>query len=181
MSLTFLIFALSAILAIASGIVTISTKNPITSAISLVFHFFMLVGLYLTLQAQFVAAIQVLVYAGAIMVLVVFVIMLLNLGDESKLHEKFSLKSMVAFSFAAVMIVQFFLVFNVVKTSNSKLAPNAADMGSVQMIGKELFTNYIFPFEAISLLLLAAVVGAVVLSKRNLKPSSDVSINNIEE
>ncbi len=181
MSLTFLIFGISAVLAIASGIVTISTKNPITSAISLVFHFFMLVGLYLTLQAQFVAAIQVLVYAGAIMVLVVFVIMLLNVGDEQKLKDKMSFKSILAICFAIIMGVQFFIIFNVVKTTNIKLADHASEMGSVQMIGKELFTNYIFPFEAISLLLLTAIVGAVVISKRKLLSNEELSLNKIED
>ena len=73
---------------IASGFVTITSKNPVVSAMALVFHFFMLAGLYLNMHAQFMAVLQVLVYAGAIMVLVIFVIMLLNLGDEEKLKEK---------------------------------------------------------------------------------------------
>ena len=84
-NLTFILFSILAVLAIASAVVTISTKHPVRAALALVFHFFMLAGIYLTLQAQFVAVMQILVYAGAIMVLVVFVIMLLNLGNDEYL------------------------------------------------------------------------------------------------
>ena len=88
MNLQVILFAIFAIGAVASALLTITRRNPVASAMSLVAHFFMLSGLYLTLEAQFVAAVQVLVYAGAIMVLVVFVIMLLNLGKEQQLAER---------------------------------------------------------------------------------------------
>lgn len=167
MSLTFIFFAVLGILAIASGIVTISSRNPVASAIALIFHFFMLAGLYLTLQAQFVAVMQVLVYAGAIMVLVVFVIMLLNLGKEEVLKEKFNIRKILAVLFAAVLILQFVMIFMINPSGRNTMAASAEIQGTAESIGNELFNNYLLPFEAISLLLLTAIVGSVILAKRN--------------
>ena len=167
MNLTFIFFGILGILAIASGIVTISSKNPVTSAIALIFHFFMLAGLYLVLQAQFIAVIQVLVYAGAIMVLVIFVIMLLNLGDEEKLKEKFNIRKGVGFLLACVLLMQLITIF-IAQPFGVKKAEPGINQGTIEFIGRELFTNYLFPFEAISLLLLAAIVGAIILAKRKI-------------
>lgn len=174
MSVTFVFFSITAILAIASGIITISNKNPIVSALSLVFHFFMLAGLYLTLQAQFIAVIQVLIYAGAIMVLVVFVIMLLNLGKERIHEEVYSFRKAAALLMGpalALMIISIFLI----KPSGLNNIPDtiefngiAYNAGSVELIADVLYTNYLFPFEAVAILLIAAILGAVVLAKRNL-------------
>lgn len=168
MSLTFIFFSVLAILAIASAIVTITAKNPVISALSLVFHFFMLAGLYLTLNAQFVAAIQILVYAGAIMVLVIFVIMLLNLGNEEKLKEKFSIRKVIAILLASIMIIQFFMIYLLTRSGKIEISGNIAQLSTVQSIGQELFSDYLLPFEAIGLLLLAAIIGAIVLAKRKL-------------
>ena len=163
MSLEFILFIVLGVLGIASGLVTITSKNPVVSAMALVFHFFMLAGLYLNMHAQFLAVLQVLVYAGAIMVLVIFVIMLLNLGDEEKLKEKFSIKTFIAVLLGLVLLIQFVVLF-LTTSGTSKL--KESNIGSVEMIGNELFTNYLFPFEAISLLLLAAIIGSVILAKR---------------
>ncbi|MBI5325058.1 MAG: NADH-quinone oxidoreductase subunit J [Ignavibacteriae bacterium] len=167
MNLTFIFFGILGILAIGSGIVTISSKNPVTSAISLVFLFFMLAGLYLVLQAQFIAVIQVLVYAGAIMVLVIFVIMLLNLGDEEKMKEKFNTRKGAGFLLGAILLMQLAVVF-MAQPFGVKKASASLNQGTIEFIGKELFSNYLFPFEAISLLLLAAIVGAIILAKRKI-------------
>lgn len=163
MSLEFILFIVLGVLGIASGLVTITSKNPVVSAMALVFHFFMLAGLYLNMHAQFLAVLQVLVYAGAIMVLVIFVIMLLNLGDEEKLKEKLSIKTFIAVLFGLVLLIQFVVLF-LTTSGNSGL--KQSNIGSVEMIGNELFSNYLFPFEAISLLLLAAIIGSVILAKR---------------
>lgn len=174
MSVTFIFFAITAILAIASGIVTISSRNPVVSAISLIFHFFMLAGLYLTLQAQFIAVIQVLVYAGAIMVLVVFVIMLLNLGKEHMREEVFSFRKAAAFLLAPALVLMLISVFLMKPGSSSNIKDTiefngtSYTAGSVELIADVLYTNYLFPFEAIAILLIAAILGAVVLAKRNL-------------
>jgi NADH-quinone oxidoreductase subunit J len=174
LSVTFIFFAITAILAIASGIITISSKNPVVSALSLIFHFFMLAGLYLTLQAQFIAVIQILVYAGAIMVLVVFVIMLLNLGKDNYREEIYSFRKAAAYLLGpalALMLLSVFLIKpssanEIVKTINYNGIEYTA--GSVELIAEVLYTDYLFPFEAIAILLIAAILGAVVLAKRNL-------------
>lgn len=168
MSLTAILFVLLAVGAIATGITTITRRNPVTAAMFLVLHFVMLSGLYLTLQAQLLAALQILVYAGAIMVLVLFVIMLLNLGKEEQLTEKLNTRSIVSIAFAAVMILQLGSVFLAQPTTYTQMSERAGTIGTVQAIGNVLFTSFIFPFEAISLLLLAAIVGAILLAKRRL-------------
>lgn len=166
MSIESVFFIILGIVGIAAAIVTITAKNPVISAVGLIVHFFMLAGLYLTLHAQFLAVLQIIVYAGAIMVLVIFVIMLLNLGDEEKLKEKLNLRSTVAIVFAIVLLTQFVILFIV--SNGSKSLDKTTSVGTVQAIGNELFTNYLFPFEAISLLLLVAIVGSVILAKRNI-------------
>lgn len=168
MDLTLIFFIILSALAIASAIVTISSKHPVVSAMALVVHFFILSGLYLTLQAQFVAVMQILVYAGAIMVLVVFVIMLLNLGNEDILKEKYNFRKVAALLLALVLVVQFLSVYLTNVGDNSTFTENAIANGTVQAIGSELFTNYLFQFEAIAILLLMAIVGALLLAKRKL-------------
>ncbi|MDQ1266008.1 MAG: NADH-quinone oxidoreductase subunit [Bacteroidota bacterium] len=169
MATTAIFFTILAVMAIATALVTISSKNPVVSAIALVAHFFMLAGIYLTLQAQFVAVIQILVYAGAIMVLVVFVIMLLNLGDEEQMRDKLNFKRFIAVLFGAVFIFQLWSVFLAGGGGVSKMPEQALKTGSAQSIGMALFSDYLYPFEAIGLLLLAAIVGAIILAKRKLE------------
>ena len=163
MNLEIITFFVLGTLLIASGIVVISHKNPVVSAIALVFHFFMLSGLYLNLHAEFLAVLQILVYAGAIMVLVIFVIMLLNLGDEEKLKEKFNVRKFIAVIFAFILALQFIIIY---ATATSNFPGSTNSVGSPEVIGNDLFNNYLFPFEAISLLLLAAIIGSVILAKR---------------
>jgi NADH-quinone oxidoreductase subunit J len=167
-SLTAILFVLLAVGAIATGITMITRRNPVTAAMFLVLHFVMLSGLYLTLQAQLLAALQILVYAGAIMVLVLFVIMLLNLGKEEQLTEKFNTRSILSIAFAAVMLLQLASVFLAQPVLHDQMSDKAATIGTVEAIGNTLFSSFIFPFEAISLLLLTAVVGAILLAKKRL-------------
>jgi NADH-quinone oxidoreductase subunit J len=145
------------------------SRNPVASAMSLVLHFFSLAGLYLTLQAQFVAVIQILVYAGAIMVLVVFVIMLLNVGREETMKEKSGWRTPIAAAIAVMLAFQLGKTFFGDITGKQSLPENAAMMGTTETLGSALFGQYLFPFEAISLLLLVAVVGAIILAKRNVQ------------
>lgn len=149
--------------------VTVTRKNPVTSAAFLVIHFFALSGLYLTLQAQLLAILQLLVYAGAIMVLVVFVIMLLNIGNEEKSAKESGVRQGLALVFSMAFVLQLFVVFLSKPTSYQALAQKAGDIGTVEALGKSMFTTYMFPFEAVSLLLLSAIVGAILLSKRKLQ------------
>jgi NADH-quinone oxidoreductase subunit J len=149
----------------------ITRANPVISAIFLIINFFALAGLYLVLNAQFIAVLQILVYAGAIMVLFVFVIMLLNLGDEEALIDKFNLKRIIAISIGAVIFLQ--LAYIILVKGNSVISIpqsiHSVEAGKVESIGIELFTTYLIPFEIISMLLIAAIIGAVVLAKRELK------------
>lgn len=170
LNLHVILFSVFAVGAVASAIATISSRNPVASAMSLVAHFFMLAGLYLTLEAQFVAAVQVLVYAGAIMVLVVFVILLLNLGKEQQLAERGSVIRLTLGSFTAgLFALVIILAMVATPTGRNELTKSAVDIGTTEAIGQSLFTQYLFPFEAVSLLLLAALIGAVVLAKRSMK------------
>lgn len=162
-----ILFALFAIGAIATAVFTITRKNPVSAAMSLVAHFFMLTGLYLTLNAQFVAAVQVLVYAGAIMVLVVFVIMLLNVGTEQQATEKTSIRKTLATLMAALFAAQVIGVLIARPTGMNTLPESSVIIGTTESIGQSLFTQYLFPFEAVSLLLLAALIGSVILAKRH--------------
>ena len=147
----------------------ITRRNPVISALFLILNFFCLAGLYLTLNAQFIAVIQVLVYAGAIMVLFLFVIMLLNLGDEERLKEKLSFKRIFAagLSFGLLLELVYIAGFIDVPMPAGDFS-KGVEIGTVEYIGEELFTTYLFPFEITSVLLLAAMVGAVVLAKRKM-------------
>ena len=170
MELQVILFSIFATAAVATALLTITRRNPVASAMSLVAHFFTLSGLYLTLEAQFVAAVQVLVYAGAIMVLVVFVIMLLNIGKEQQLAERGSaIRMTLGTSMAALFAVIMIMAIVGKPTGVNTLSENAVAIGTTEAIGQSLFTQYLFPFEAVSLLLLAALIGSVVLAKRHVK------------
>ncbi|MCX7909358.1 MAG: NADH-quinone oxidoreductase subunit J [Ignavibacteria bacterium] len=166
MSLLYFFFGILSILAIASAIITISSRNPVRSAFALIFHFFMLAGLYLTLNAQFVAVIQILVYAGAIMVLVVFVIMLLNLSNEERLSEKFDFRRAIAVILGVAFVIQLLVAIFIPKSINSNLHPDSSKIGTAQFIGQTLFRDYLVPFEIVGILLISAIIGAIVLAKR---------------
>ncbi len=158
---------LFAILALGSAIVMITRRSPIVSAIYLILNFFSISGIYLMLRSQFVAIIQVLVYAGAIMVLFLFVIMLLNLSGEKSLRETLTYKKLSAviltlFLFSSLGITAFFAF----KGKYKVISPFAEQLGTIQSIGKELYTTYSFPFELVSFVLLAAIVGAIVLAQK---------------
>ncbi|MFN3386922.1 MAG: NADH-quinone oxidoreductase subunit J [Candidatus Thermochlorobacter sp.] len=168
---TFLFIFLGAQIVVAS-IGTVWSRNPVTSALFLVLNFFSLGGLYLLLQAQFIAVVQVLVYAGAIMVLFLFTIMLLNLDDERALSEKFDLKKGFVILLGAALLVEMLYILSLkldLPLKQSRLTTE--QIGEAKFIGRELLTNFLFPFEIVSALLLLAIVGAVVLSKKQLKSS----------
>jgi NADH-quinone oxidoreductase subunit J len=165
---TILFYFLGAI-SVGSALMMVTRRSPVIAALYLILNFFALGGLYLTLHAQFIAFIQILVYAGAIMVLFLFVIMLLNLGDEKKLTEKISYKKIIGAGLGFGVLME--LIY-VIGFSGATLPPSqfekAVEVGTVEHIGMELFTTFLFPFEVTSILLLAAIVGAVVLAKKKL-------------
>jgi NADH-quinone oxidoreductase subunit J len=176
--MTTLLFVLLAGLAIGSAIAMVVQRNPLYSAISLIGVFIALAGLYLTLAAPFLAAIQIIVYAGAIMVLVVFVIMLLNVEEEEHKPLRLGYLTAVAILLAAVLFGEagFILYFMGTSPGASPLDPNAAgnasNVGLTSSIGAGLFTTYLLPFEITSVLLLMAIVGAMTLARRaGLRPT----------
>ncbi|MFA5403358.1 MAG: NADH-quinone oxidoreductase subunit J [Ignavibacteria bacterium] len=163
-SILLIIFSVTAVF---SAIMMITRRSPVSSALFLVLNFFMVSGIYLLLKAQFIAIIQILVYMGAIMVLFVFVIMLLNLKEERKISENFTYTkiSAVLFSIALLGIMSLTFYFGF-ETKYKELNSNAENIGKAEFLGKELFTTYSFPVIITGILLTAAVIGAVVLAKK---------------
>ncbi len=162
-----ILFFFVAAVAVAAGIGLIVSRNPVSSALWLVLNLFCIAVLYVTLNAQFLGVIQILVYAGAIMVLFLFVIMLLNLAALPDL-QSVDWKLGVAFLLAMAVLAQ--LVY--VVASGLDVLPDpatpemAAESGSAYAIGEQLFTVYALPLEVIGVLLLIATIGAVMLAKR---------------
>jgi NADH-quinone oxidoreductase subunit J len=164
-----ILFYLFAAAAIATAVLMLLQRNPVMSAIYLIGNFFCIAALYLLLRAQFLAVIQVVVYTGAIMVLVVFVIMLLNLGDEQKLTEKFSLRTILSTVLVSGLLLELIYLFGFAGSTGAEaLHPDAGSIGVVGAIGDALFSRFLLPFEITSILLLAAIVGAVVLAKKRI-------------
>jgi NADH-quinone oxidoreductase subunit J len=162
-----IIFFLLAATALISGIMVVIQVNPVRSALFLVLNFFALAGIYLLANAQFIAAIQIIVYAGAIMVLFLFVIMLLNLRQPEEGGAQLHLgQKIIGSSLAAATLV--LVVYTIMRIQIPAGKEMVADFGTTEMVAKSLFTDYLLPFEATSILLLVAVVGAVVLAKTKL-------------
>lgn len=167
MSFEIILFTALAIIGIGSAIMMITRRNPVNSALFLILNFLALAGLYLILHAQFLAVIQIAVYAGAIMVLVIFVIMLLNLGELERLREGLSLKHYVAIVLGVLLLVALIPVLGASFQGKAlSISPVATNVGSVESMGESLLTTFLLPFELTSILLLAAIVGAVVLAKK---------------
>lgn len=164
---SFFFYLLSA-LALVSAVLMITRRSPVISVLYLILNFFSLAGLYLTLNAQFIAVIQIIVYAGAIMVLFLFVVMLLRLGDETQFAEKLGSRKLAGIGLSIALLAE--IVYIIIFRGGDKhlaQAENAAAIGTVESIGTEMFTRFLFPFEVTSIILLAAIVGAVVLAKRD--------------
>jgi NADH-quinone oxidoreductase subunit J len=162
-------------IAVATALFVVTARNPLHSALSLIGTFFALAGVYVLLGAHLLAAIQILVYAGAVMVLFVFVIMLLNLKDEELGQPKLTLMKLLGG--AGILVSGAGLVFKVlwdVAPTGSAGAIQAAgeldlatnvDFGTVAAVGRAIYGPYTLPFEVTSLLLLVAIVAAVVVAK----------------
>jgi NADH-quinone oxidoreductase subunit J len=157
-------FYIFAGISVVSAILVISFRNTLSSAFSLVMALFGVACLFALLGAHFLAAMQILVYAGAVMVLFVFVIMLLNLGREELLKVKMSFPAVVGILFGGYLAT--LLVLRLGYLSEPFKTMEANDYGTVRSVGRLLFTDYLIPFELTSILLLVAIVGAVVLAKK---------------
>ena len=159
----FWVFALPLILSAAGVIVA---RNPVHAAMSLVAAFFCLAGIYVLLTAHLIAFLQIIVYAGAIMVLFLFVIMLLSLSDEELGVDRMSAMKWAGLAGGAALL--FLVVQAIAESGGAGWQRVGADYGTVRAVGRILYTQYLLPFEATSVLLLVAIVGAVVVSKKRI-------------
>jgi NADH-quinone oxidoreductase subunit J len=169
-TLTF--FWIFGVIAMGSGLLCITRKSPVASALWLVTTLFALAAMYVLLDAQFIAVLQVLVYAGAIMVLFLFVIMLLNLGRPGPTDIKGPLGVGIAAVLGGTLLLQLRVLGDAAPPAAIQLPEGAMaalqQQGMIAAVAGPLFGVYLIPFEITSLLLLAAIVGAVVLAKRKL-------------
>ncbi|HJU92963.1 MAG TPA: NADH-quinone oxidoreductase subunit J [Pyrinomonadaceae bacterium] len=171
-----LLFLLFAAMAVGCALTMVTQRNPLYSAISLIGVFVSLACLYVMLAAPFIAAVQVIVYAGAIMVLVVFVIMLLNVEQEERRTARLKFLVPAAIVLAAVLIAEVSFILVSVQDFRVTPASGASNVGLTHSIGSALFTQYLLPFEITSILLLMAIVGAMTLARRGglLSPTARV-------
>jgi NADH-quinone oxidoreductase subunit J len=162
-----LIFLGAAFTSIIASLLLITRKNPIHSALFLVLNFLCVAVLYILLYSQFIAIIQVVVYAGAIVMLIIFVIMLLDLEQELRSGLKLFYSKVIGGFLAALFLLG--IIYSVVAKSPTgqvgSYTPEKMN-ANVKAVGETLFTQYLFPFEIVSVLLVAAIIGAVILSKK---------------
>lgn len=166
MSPEILLFALFATVSIASALGVILLRDPVKAAMSLIVCFFCIACLYLLQSAELIAVLEVLVYAGAIMVLFVFVIMLVEHKDDPIVSEAVSQRIAVPLKIFAVGVVAVSTALLVDRAGTLPVEPLPEGFGSVKMIGRAFFSQYLFHFEFTSLLLLVGIVGAVLVSRR---------------
>ncbi|TXI32493.1 MAG: NADH-quinone oxidoreductase subunit J [Niabella sp.] len=166
MGITQILFWILTVAALFSAIMVISSKNPVHSVLWLIAVFFIISGHYVLLNAQFLAIVNIIVYAGAIMVLFLFVIMLMNLNKSIEPLKNRWLQIVGIISGGSLLLVL------VAALKNSEISKNIAEVntgtvGLIENLGKELFTTFVVPFEISSILFLSAMVGAVVIGKKD--------------
>lgn len=161
------LFGVLSFLAILFSLMVVFSRSPVNSVLYLIMSFFSISGIYLLLDAQFLAIVNIVVYAGAIMVLFLFVIMLMNLNQDTEPQRTLLTKII-----AGIIGGMFLLVLTSALKSSAPLDKTfygASGVGLIQNLGKVLFTDFLFPFEIVSVLLLAAMVGAVMMGKKNIQ------------
>ena len=164
MSITEILFWVLAVASVFSALMVITSKNPVYSVLWLIMTFFTISGHYILLNAQFLAIVNLIVYAGAIMVLFLFVIMLMNLNKDTEPQKNKWLKIAGAVSGGSLLLV----LVAALRNADKKMTElGTGDIGLIQNLGKVLFQDYVVPFEVSSILFLSAMVGAVVIGKRD--------------
>jgi NADH-quinone oxidoreductase subunit J len=165
--MTLSLFYFLSFLAILSALMVVVTRNPVHSVLYLIITFFAIAGHYILLNAQFLAAVHVIVYAGAIMVLFLYVIMMLNLNAEVEPHKPAIQKVAATVAGGLLMIVLVGALRNAsLPAASGTGGPN---VGLIQTLGQSLYRDFMLPFEISSVLFLAAMVGAVMLGKKEIK------------
>ncbi len=166
MELAFFIYF--AVVIAATSVMVVAMRNPIYSAIALLIMFFHVAGLYVTLHAEFLAAVQVIVYAGAILVLYLFVVMLLNLRQDDRYHRQWPMAAAVG----ATLVIEA-VILTVMKGWTTPVVAAGTETtvegtSNAEAIGDVLYSTYLFPFEVASLILLVAMIGAILLAKKDI-------------
>jgi NADH-quinone oxidoreductase subunit J len=152
----------------SASVLVVAQRNPIYSALALLIMFFHVAGLYVTLHAEFLAAVQIIVYAGAILVLYLFVVMLLNLRQDDRYHRQWPMAGMVGATLvieAIILTVMKGWTAPAVATGTETTVRATTNAGA---IGDVLYSTYLFPFEVASLILLVAMIGAIMLAKKDI-------------
>ncbi len=168
-TMTNYIFYFLGFLSILASLLVVFSKNPIHSVLYLVITFFSIAGIYLTLNAQFLAIVHIVVYSGAIMVLFLFVLMLLNLNQSTEPQKSTWLKVAAVVSGGLVFLT---LLAALKNSENTLLSNSNPEVGLAKNLGKILFNEFALPFEISSILLLSAIIGVVMVSQKELKPKN---------
>jgi NADH-quinone oxidoreductase subunit J len=166
MSITTILFILLSVMAVGSALMVITRKNPVHSVLYLIVTFFAISGHYVLLNAQFLAIVNIIVYAGAIMVLFLFVVMLMNLNQEVEPQKNRLLQFAGVISGGALFLVMIAALQRSNTVQHAAVQMQMGDQGLIQTLGNVLFKEYVLPFEISSVLFLSAMIGAVVISKK---------------
>jgi NADH-quinone oxidoreductase subunit J len=166
MPITQVLFWFLSILALVAAIGVVSSKNPIYSVLWLIIVFFAISGHYILMNAQFIAIVNIIVYAGAIMVLFLFVIMMMNLNADAEPPKNMYMKMAGVISGLCLMIVVV-AALSRPGNSGSTVMMAGSDIGLIEKLGNSLFNQYVIPFEISSVLFLSAMIGAVILGKKD--------------
>jgi len=166
-----LFFSYFAGVIVVTSVLVVALRNPVHSALALLIMFFHVAGLYITLHAEVLAAVQGIVYAGAILVLYLYVVMLLNVKRDERYHAQYPLSSVLGVTILTevlLLIVQHSFSKETATASFGVSDGTGAIEGNTEAIGEALYSTYLFPFEVASLILLVAMIGAIILAKRDL-------------
>jgi NADH-quinone oxidoreductase subunit J len=175
------VFWLSAPVAVAAGVLMLLQRNAVHSALYLILNQFMLAVLFVVLGAPFLAAVQVIVYAGAIMVLFLFVIMFLGVDRREALVETIRGQRVAAVGLGLLVIAEVVVAIRLgVGLGRAAVAEVGAGFGSAQAVGRRLFTHYVFPFEVTSVLLIVAAIAAMVLARRRARDLDEPDEGTVE-
>lgn len=168
MSTAEILFFILAALTVLSGLLTVASKNPIHSILYLIITFFSISGHYVLLNAQFLAIINIIVYAGAIMVLFLFVVMIMNLNKEDRSFSK-TFVITAASLISAVFLLLTVRIFMQSDLETNQLLTGEGNIGLTEKLGTVLYSDYVIPFELASILFMGSMIGAVMLSRKTKK------------
>lgn len=166
MSVIEIMFWFLSVLALGGAVMVIASKRPVNSILFLILTFFAVSGHYILLNAQFLAIVNIIVYAGAIMVLFLFVVMLMNLNAESEPHQKNKWLLYIGGIAGGSLLLVIIAALKETAATNQLVQMSKGEVGLIKNLGMKLFTDYVFPFEISSVLFLSAIIGAVVISKK---------------